>query len=569
MPSVRLLLSGCSRAEINGGASTLFALGSWRELPSSALVVELDGTNLGATCERYVIDGSAVLVFRSSGVLNVALYRGLTSSHELYYHLSLDEGRLVVADTFRGILSTVPLGERRVPEQAVVHFLLYRTPPYGSTLISSVSRVGHGQFIEFDLFESRGVALARTSTARLESATASAADANQLVSKVLATLRHVTEELQLGEKDFNLFSGGVDSTLLQALAGAMRPLHYEIDSAECRTETEYATAAARMLDVGLEIVNVPESGYLSALEQVISASSLPPSHMQTVLADAAFQAACGTRCVCGAWGDSLFGFDSQRHYTLVLQAERFLGPLRPALLLPESSERSRVIRRLREILRLRDQLRASALDPMSLSGLFGLYTDFGMVVKLFGQSSVEERIVSRTEYVLERVSLDPTTAHGFQCELAQWVDFFSDDTIGVWQQLAAARSCPLVYVYTASEIVRLVKSIPTAIRYVHKGRSKYLLKDALRELLPTYPISQPKNSGGLPLDRYLATGPLASALRAYPRPDFLSDRDLDAVEKAGGLMAWNILMFSMWDSLVRGDPNLVPMPGTRLLEWPA
>jgi asparagine synthase (glutamine-hydrolysing) len=93
---------------------------------------------------------------------------------------------------------------------------------------------------------------------------------------------------------------------------------------------------------------------------------------------------------------------------------------------------------------------------------------------------------------------------------------------------------------------------------VRNGRSKYLLKSALRGILPDQVLNRPKMGFGVPLGLWLRTslrelledtllGPTALA-RGYFRPEAL--REMVAFNNAGRAdyqyLLWDLLMLEMW-----------------------
>lgn len=475
--------------------------------------------------------------------------RGLTSSDEIYYFHRAD-GSLLVSDSFRALVSCIPVADRRVADAAVADHLLFRTTPGTQTYLDGVFRLGHGNQLEWDN-GSLKVHVKRGGSVPICAPEYDAHAMRRLDEALKASVQDATG----GEDWCNLLSGGIDSTLLHTYLGQHVPsVSAASDSPEFAREIEYARAASRMLGTQHRLVIAREADYLSDLESCIDALSLPPHHLQTVLVDHAIQGADRDGLVTGQLADALFGIDASLHARRVWSvrlwlrvpgigfARRFLG-----------SQWKERVRRWDETVR---RLRLPPEDPESFAMRFATFGDIEGTKAMLGEHLVRERFVARLEYVRNRVEL-PVAKHPVdaQLELGHWIDFFCDDTVSIWRQLAHARGKRLLAPFTSTSVVEASRCFALATRYLARGEVKPVLKALLAERLTSYPVKQRKGGSGLPIRRYLADGPLQTVLTDYPMPGFIDSRTRKRLLGRALLdhevwMAWNVAVFAIWQERV-------------------
>jgi asparagine synthase (glutamine-hydrolysing) len=100
------------------------------------------------------------------------------------------------------------------------------------------------------------------------------------------------------------------------------------------------------------------------------------------------------------------------------------------------------------------------------------------------------------------------------------------------------------------EFVSLVMSIPTAVK-TRNGTPKYLLKKAVRGIVPDELIDRPKQGFGVPVEEWL-TGRLGDRIRAELET-FCSETDIldrtavnEVLARPGGHDAWYLYNLAGW-----------------------
>ncbi len=507
---------------------------------------------------------SGVLVIGETEPHSFYAYRGISSTCSWYYRLSDDRQSLVLSDAFRNVVSSIAVERREICEPALVDHFLFRTNPGRLTLVRGIKRLGFGEGLELK-FRGPEALLTVRQLGRLSPPRRLGRVGRSFRRELSRTLDSVLELGRFTSADYNLFSGGIDSTLIQTSAPSLTPLNAATDSPEFESEVAYAISTASLLNLSPQSITTREVEYGQRLESLIAGLCLPPHHLQSVLIDAALQGPHVRRCVSAYDADGLFGFGYHRAAFYI----RLIGPLLPLARVLAKCLPGLVGHRVGEwhdaVRADREQLSRPLLDPDGLScrGI-AIFTDMDLVRRIFGDKQVDERLRARVLYALERVDLSPATPSSLShLELTQWVDFFCENTSSLWRELALVRGVDCVIPFRARSLIDLVLSIPAQDRYQRRGCAKYILKDLLHERVPGYNVNQRKCSGGLPMARYLAAGPLRKAWNDYRPPDFMPVDMADAMRVEPGWTAWNALTFSMWKKLVLDNSSLTMVADTR------
>jgi len=560
-----LLIANPGVMETDGVGFKLFALGYGCMDPLPPDLALFDVWSLSEWVENHFQEATVILVKsgrdRGSEVL---AYRGVNSAYDVYFSPSYREDSVVLSDTFRNTLASMPRDPRAVDERAVVDHFLFRTSPGRHSYVQGVHRLGHGEVVRF-IWDRRGLSWLRRQTHRIGSSEDEPASHGQLVSRTAAALDYTLRAARLTASDCNLFSGGIDSSLLQVSARSLSPPSVAIDSPEFSREIAYADYAAKLLGLSPGKLWIREREYRERLEATIAGLALPPHHLQTVLLDAAFQQPGVQRCICGQFADALFGFAVAGAVRKAMALMPFVPLARLAVRLGSALPRSPVCRRSQFLLKTEDALAKGLLDPKGFAASFGTYTELDRSLKLFGKNAVEERLRTRAFYTMEKVDLSASVSHSFgHLEFAHCVDFLCDDAVSLWRQLASARRVELLTPFNSKALMAVLLSVPAHRRYVRCGVPKYILKDLLRMRLPAYPVAQGKLSTGLPRERYFRTGPLRDSIEDFPLPDFVPPSFLEELRNDPGETSWNLLTFQMWQHLVLKCGQLQVIPGTRV-----
>lgn len=368
----------------------------------------------------------------------------------------------------------------------------------------------------------------------------------------------------------NLLSGGIDSTLVHTYFGASTPsISAASDSPEFANEVTYARTASTLLGSDHQFVAVREREYLADLEECIDVLALPPHHLQTVLIGHALRGGLQPNMVTAQLADALFGLGASLRAARAWTARSWVNlpgiQAVAGILGPSWAQR---------VSRWRDAHRALSLPvdhPDSFAARFAVFGDVDEVSELLGEELVRERFVARINYVQDRVELARTQrALDRQLEFGHWIDFFCDDTVSIWRQLAHVYGKRLLAPFTARSVVDTVFGFPVRQRYVMRGEIKPVLKSLLARRLPAYPIHQEKGGSGLPVARYFDSGPMNEVFNRYRQPDFVDRQRYDLLRQPAksseSWMAWNIATFAIWQERVVEQSVTIP-PSWRQLRW--
>jgi len=293
-----------------------------------------------------------------------------------------------------------------------------------------------------------------------------------------------------------LLSGGLDSSLLAALARVARPdvstfsasfLFANPDDGEA----QYALSMARHLGVAHQVHDVTPERYLAGWVESIHAAEEPVHHLQSVLLHLLFRdrAAAGHGAIlCGEGADCIFGNALHeflyRHQSAIafLRATRVgsaLAPLANALGW-HSTWGSLLTRRY-------DRQLSSARHFLWILGRYG---DRDSVQRLL--SCNDEALLGERPGLLEpyddRPLLDQVTVLALLSE--------GHATMTIWGKLAEASGVYLACPYTSPSVLAAVTTVPWDVKLREK---KHLVRAALRQLgvLETL-VARPKLSFGFP-----------------------------------------------------------------------
>ncbi|WP_129114526.1 asparagine synthase-related protein [Halegenticoccus tardaugens] len=505
----------------------------------------------------------AALVYVPDDRRAVHAYRTVVGSRSLFY-LRGSDGGAVVTDHFKSALARLAVEDRTVTRAAIADHLLYRTPLPPYTVVSEIESVPQGAWLAWDLAteERTTTAVDRLSPKRpLRPATARAR-----LDETLAGLL----DLDGDEDALNLYSGGVDSTLVQTYLDDAPMLHVGVDSPEYAFEIEYARDGAARFDAEFRQEILDERGVLARLESCVDALGSPSLPLMSGLIDAAFDRCAGRRYVMAIGADALCGSTGTK-------SARVASWLGPAL----TSSVSAPLRRLAPgsvgaqldwFRTIAEQLRFDSADPRSFPQHFAAYTKPALVADLLGEDVVARRCREGVRYVHDRVDVGAGDSFGRRIEMAHLLSIYSHQTGCRWRQLAASHGHSLVTPFETRSATESALAVPSPRRYVtgpprsRRLSTKHLLKRLLARRLPSYPTAQPKGSGVLPFGRYLSEGALAHVFDRYPAPAFVAEATGDAAIENSGRQAWNLITYVIWRDRVLRNDDLRPAPTSVRLE---
>ena len=479
-------------------------LGTWeKDLPPAERWMAGSLREAARSIVPREIDGALVIVDRDAGrnVAGLAAYRGPASGVEVF--LAEGEDGLFLSDSFREAAAFLPPGDRAPSGEAFLDFLLFQHTFGPQSPLRGIRRLGHGELLEADGLGHASVSL----LSRLE-VSESPPGFGQALDEIEEILAGVLGKVPCGTA--NLFSGGVDSTLLQVLGGKGHPAVTAVpDCPEFAFETAAARRSASLCGVILEEVPVEENRYREILKAETASGGIPLPLLQVpVLAAAMDFAAPGFTG--GFVADSLFSLPRGKR-----QAVR--GGENPELFGPET---------------------------------FSVSSERALLEGLFGKEAVAARIRERDEYVLSRVECPQGLS---PLELGCLASFYCSSA-PVYRQLALARNKSLYNAYAARPLVQRALSLSVPGRLFRDGSFKPVLKGILSRHLPSYPVDEEKGGTGLPRTRFCRQGPLKGYFSENALPRFPDPGRAGPILDPGwgsSMTAFRCIAWSMWEKTLK------------------
>jgi len=494
----------------------------------------------------------------------VEMWRSITSYHDVFYAIRRN-GDVLISDQFRNVLAELPIEERHPSENNVIDFFIYNQVPGNESYCALIKRLGSGEKLSIDLATTE---ISSSIFDRIEGH----ADRRPIAS-YLQDIDHALETRinsfeRSGGRLVNLFSGGVDSTLIQSYLGRETPAVYLASESvvlDSPFEIDYAAQAARALGVDLVTIPVKEEDYLNQLETTVDATAIPPMFLALAHLAEAFKMKFD-RFIIGAEAAAIFGTDN-RVVPVALRLNSGFG-----VYLAEQASRIFHNSGRPGLRALGATARSLSLEPNSLFG-FGAQTDvdteYNLIDAIFGQHKAEERLSARLDYVMDRVTLSaPRGNEALQhIELGQCVDYLCGDHVSYLRQFAGGFGKSAITPYRSRAALESALNIPVSERYLRGLHGKYLLKKLLKQRVAGYPAFQRKGYSAISLERYRTDGPLATIWDQYSAPNFVNGMIGPQLLAKTGPITWNSIAHAMWEKRVRQNAGLKAVPGSRAYEW--
>lgn len=505
-------------------------------------------------------EASAVLMVGAEAGPTLTLWRGITSSRDLYL-ADRGSGRMpIVADHFRSAVAAIPTAARMLDPDGYADHLLLATTPGTRTLLTNVSRAGHGERISW-----RSGVLTRAIFDRLAAAPSDAPPPLGSIGDALETAMRNADVISGAA---NQLSGGVDSSLIQSfLAPGALTVHGAIDSPEFAMEIRYAADAAALFRTRPQSFVMKEGDYFDAVIGLTRAMGQPLKMPQTAVYSGVADADA-PRLITGQFADCLFGLKPMRMYVRANRQAWWLKPM-AALGLDAVVPGARGARLRQRYERLR-QLALDVGDPHAVAGRASLFSNLPLVTRILGAAQIDARIASHTAYVGARFRSEETDPAVLwrHIEFTHIADYFCDDATSRWRQMMHTRGKSVVSPYLTRSVVNAALAFPRRLRYAQGERMKHLLKDLLRARVPTFDSDAAKIGGDVPFQRYFRSGPLKEAFARYAMPDGVDAETAAATQAQPDMLTWNLLSFAIWRDEVLKDRTLAPPPGTRAFALP-
>jgi asparagine synthase (glutamine-hydrolysing) len=493
----------------------------------------LDGTRVrdfSALCARVAnIEGAfAAAWYTRDGVLHLA---SDPIGHRRIYYARLPSGAVVFASTLRGVLGT-ELVPRRLARHVVPFFLTFAYVPCEETLVEGVRALPPGHLLELDVRSGRE----RMTAFWQPPSTPSAFEPEEVLrDRLRAALEQAVARVLPEDPEAPLgctLSGGIDSSLITALARRQHkgPLTaYSIAfGAEDRDELEWSERVAKHCGAKRVVVRAQPWDIEAELDATVGALSLPNGDPLTVPNTLLFQrAALDTDFVLnGEGGDPCFG-----------------GPKNAPMLLAELLEQDAIASDPRQ--RARSYLRAHQKCYEELGEM--LRPELIAELETQAMEQLVDRYLSDARWpsLLDKLMAINVVFKGAHHILPK-VDALSFGS-GV---------CPRSPLFDR-RIVELSFAIPAGLK--RRGAiEKHLLKEAVRDLLPSEIIERPKSGMMVPVEAWfrgplkaLAQERLLDGLAKWDlfEPRYLhglSELRLGGLRPRHGVKIWLLLTLEAW-----------------------
>jgi len=405
-------------------------------------------------------------------------------------------------------LALHPHVSKSVDRRALQKFFAHGFIPAPNAILQGVRKLSAGSWITYDL-PTQAITERRYWRFRVEPDESLGPDAElRLVDELRARLFDAVRRRLMADVPLGIFlSGGVDSTTVLAFAREVLP------NSEIKTftigftepsydESEYAArVAARFdtvhltetLDLNRSKELVPQ--VLGGLDEPLADPSLIPTFLL-----ARFTRRHVTVALSGDGCDELFaGYDPfaalrpAQIYSRVVPRLVHGGVLRLAGRIPRSSRNMSLDFKIRRAL-LGLSYDESLWNPVWLSPMSP-----DLIRQAFEEPLAEEDLYSE---VLEawrdsdHLSLTDRTLEFFTRFYLQ------DDILTKVDRAAMMNSLESRAIFLDNDLVDFARSLPSHFKY-RSGKRKYLLKCALRGMVPDFVLNRPKKGFGIPLPEWL------------------------------------------------------------------
>jgi asparagine synthase (glutamine-hydrolysing) len=450
----------------------------------------------------------AECVHRFSGMFAFAVWNGKTRELTLardrlgikpLYYSRTDE-RFVFGSEIKSVLLAVERPTLDV--HGLIEWSLYQSvdAPSPGTLLSEVSSVMPGEIltvrqgqIEKRIWYSPPARVRREEMSRLEGLPAEVV--TREVENVVASA--VSERLMSDVPVGTLLSGGLDSSLITALAAAERPItgfNVSIEGHPDLDELRHARAVAKHLDVELVTHSLTAERFRRDLPRAIALSDLPLTHANSV----AYLQICETArahgtivLLSGEGADELFGGYTWRYrrHRNMLRMLRWLG---------------RLPKKVRTALELTGL--ASAGLPVESRRFDQLLPQTIQFADRFARRDWSLQCKEAYDFVDD--AIDRSTLGTMLSDLGD----FLTPLLRRLDHMSMGASVECRVPFLDHRVVELGMQLPLAYR-VGKRADKWVLKQVAKRHLPRALVDRKKMGFPLPLAEYLAP---------FARPEFFA-----------------------------------------------
>jgi len=412
-----------------------------------------------------------------------------------------------------------PAGRTAIERAALMKLFAYGFLPAPLTLYKNIRKLPAGKSLTYSLTD--GTLTGRTYWRFAVEPEEPGRPDSELAEELRARLSEAVRRRLMSDVPLGIFlSGGIDSSAILAMAAQHRPPD-EIDTfaigfhEPSYDESGFARLMAdaagsrhhlEMLSLDDARALVPE--VLGRLDEPIADPSVLPTWLLSRFARRSV-----TVALSGDGGDELFaGYDPfaalrpAEWYRRLVRGPLHRGLRRLADLLPHSSANMsldfKVRRALRGVSYPPECWNPSWLGPLDPAEIADLFQEKVRAEEVYAEAIAAWR---------EAPSADPVDK-----TLEFYTRFYLQDNILTKvDQASMMHSLEVRAPFLDNDLVEFVRRLPSRYK-IRDGRRKYLLKEALRPLLPAGIIDRPKKGFGIPLTEWMRALPPQSSKSGIP-----------------------------------------------------
>ena len=525
------------------------------------------------------IEGDFAIALWDEKERRLILARDRLGVKPLYY--SCADGRLIFASEIKAILAH-PAVSREIDEESLFHYLTFLTTPAPKTLFAGIHKLAAGCMLVCD--DRGSVRITRYWDAIAETAAPPMSD-EDYESEVLRLLTESVKKRMMSDVPFGIFlSGGVDSTANVALMAPLMNTPVRTFTVGFRdnpefNEIEEAREIAKIYRTDHHEVVIDQQQLLDCLPDLIFHQDEPiadpvcvPLYYVSKLARES-----GTIVVnVGEGSDELFcGYRDYARYLNLY--DRFWNPLSglsPSIRGAVASLGAGIYRAMgspqKKWAKVPDILRRlGAGEELFWSG--ALVFDELHKQKLFTDNA-RKKLDSKssngplTSYSVVQEDLSRLLSKRPQADELERMIYLelklrlSELLLMRVDKITMAASVEARVPFLDHKLVEFAMKVPRALKY-RKGETKYILKQALRRIVPDHVIKRPKKGFGVPINEwmigrfggFIEDSVLNSSLRRRDLFDYGFIRDLLNQQQRGrsnnSFLLWSLLNLSLWYDL--------------------
>jgi asparagine synthase (glutamine-hydrolysing) len=397
---------------------------------------------------------------------------------------------------------------RELDLRSLQKYFAYGFIPAPNALYRQVSKLPGGHWLTYDVVSGRLIT-ARYWRFRIEPFASSPDGAEEVWGEELRALlaqavkRRLVSDVPLGI----LVSGGIDSSAVLAMAAKVLPPEqiktFSIGFREPSfDESRYALRVSELFgtDHHHEILDLERAReliplVLDKLDEPMGDSSIIPTYLLCRFARQSVTVALG-----GDGGDELFaGYDPFRALKLAQWYQRRVPRWLHTILRSLAARLPPSDRNMSLEFKIKRGLRGVSYPPSAWNPVWLGPLEPSEVQELFNQPVRLEELFEEAIAAWDESSADNLTDRTLEF-YAQF--YLQDDILTKIDRASMMVSLEVRAPFLDNDVVEFARRIPSRYKYRH-GRTKYLLKRALGNVLPSDIVNRRKKGFGVPLNRWL------------------------------------------------------------------